>query len=188
MFVVSKISAVKIKLLAKQVLQQARGDAVDEQKLQKLLGDGKLDAHEAKGVIASLHFILSSSARYDVEEDVLTLELQQLGLPNEHTEALVLALREGRAALQAHLADISLALPKLESLRWRVVEDPGPAHAHAVELQLATRAQPPPGAHGAPPAAPSARTLEVRLSTDTLTLLQTELKEAREMLPDEQPR
>ena len=179
MFVVSKISVVKFKLLAKLVLQQACGEKVDEQKLSKLTGDGKLDTHEVKGIVASLHFILSSSARYSVEEEVLALELQQLGLPKEHTEALVATLREGLVRLKSHLAASSLRLPKIESLRWNVEEDTGPTRAHSVELQVALRGQPTPST----PKAPPLRTLGFRLSADMLTLLQAELKAARDLLP-----
>ena len=40
-----------------------------------LLADGKLEPHEAKGVVAALHLILTSGARFDVADDALTLEL-----------------------------------------------------------------------------------------------------------------
>ena len=185
-FVVSKISAVKIKLLAKLVLQQARGEAIDEGKLAKLLGDGKLELHEVKAVVAALHFILASSARFDVSEEQLTLELQQLGLPNEHTEPLMLALHNGRAAMLQHLSEISLRLPRVTSLRWRVVEDLGSARAHALDLQLTVRDQP----HAASPGwTPSpSRVLRFQTTPHGLTFLQAELRAAREVLPtEEQP-
>ena len=143
-FIVSKISAVKIKVVSKLVLQQARGEQVDQAKIAKmLLGDGKFEEHEGKGVVAALHFVLTRSSRFDVAEDVLMSELQQLGLPNEHADALVSALRDGRAPLQRHQAATSLQYPKLEGLQWRVHEDPGPSRAHAVEMQLSVRAPPP---------------------------------------------
>lgn len=180
-FVVAKVSAVKIKLLAKLVLTQARGQPADEEKLAKLLGD-KLEAHERKGIVAALHFILTSSARYDVAEDALALELQQLGLPKEHTEALCAALRDGRAALQEHFADVSLRMPRLESLRWRVHADASDAAggAHAVELLLGVRDQPPPTSSAS--STPPVRPLGFRVDADTLTLLQAELRTAREAI------
>ena len=198
-FVVSKISAVKIKLLAKLVLQQARGEPADEAKLAKLLGD-KLEPHEIKGVVAALHFILTCSARYDVAEEALALELQQLGLPKEHSEALVAALRDGRAAVQQHLANTSLCLPRLESLRWRVHaigaaspddatdhdEAAAQVDAHALELLLGVRDQPAPTAANAEP--PPLRPLGFRLDADTLALLQAELRTAKEAVEAVQPR
>lgn len=175
MFVVSRISAVKFKLLAKLVLQQARGEAVDQDKLAKLLGDGKFETHEVKGVVAALHFILTSSVRYDVQDEVLATELQQLGLPKEHTEALVAALKDGRSPLRAHLAEASLRLPKLEALRWRVHEHTGDAKAHSVELHVGLRDQPALGADAAQP-----RSIGFRVDADTLTLMHAELRAAKE--------
>jgi len=189
-FVVAKVSAVKIKLLAKLVLAQARGQPADESKLAKLLGD-KLEKDEQKGVVAALHFILTSSARYDVAEDALALELQQLGLPKEHTEALVAALHDGRAPLQEHFADASLRLARLESLRWRVHADPSDAAAgaHAVELRLGVRDQPPPTSSAtSATSAPPVRPLGFRLDADALTLLQAELRSAREAIEAVGPR
>ena len=159
------------------MLQQARGTPADEEKLSKLLGD-KLDSHELKGVVAALHFILTSAARHDVAEEALALELQQLGLPKEHTDALVAALRDGRAALQAHLAATSLRLPRLESLRWRVHTDASD-DARALELVLGVRDQPLPTAVG-PDAETPLRPLSVRLNPDTLALLHAELRTARD--------
>ena len=182
-FVVSRISAVKVKLLAKQVLGHARGAApADEEKLAKLLGD-KLEVHETKGVVATLHFILTSSARYDVGEETLANELQQLGLPREHTEALVAVLRDGRPGLREHLAATSLRMPRLESLRWRVhpADAEDEPSAPSVELLLGVRDQMrPTAAAGAEP--PPLRPLGFRLNADTLTLLNAELRTAKEKL------
>ena len=38
-------------------------------------------ASDAKACIAALHFLVSNSAKFDVEDFTLTRELQQLGLP-----------------------------------------------------------------------------------------------------------
>ena len=172
------MSVVKFKVLCKHVLQQTCGSVVDEEKLAKLFGDGKFDVHETKGVVASLHFILASSARYDVAEDTLMLELQQLGLPKEHTEALVGTFRDGRAQLQTFLAETSLRLPKLEALHWRVTEDAGPARAHSADIQLTLKSQVLPGKE------PSReRRIQARLSAETVSLLLAELRAARELCP-----
>ena len=173
-------------MLAKVVMQQARGVAADEERLAKLLGD-KLERHEIKGVIAALHFILTSSARYNVAEEALALELQQLGLPKEHTEALVVALRDGRSSLQEHLAEASLRLPSLESLRWRVHADPSgeDSRAHAVELLLGVRDHPSPTAVSAAPI--PLRPLGFRCDADTLVLLQAELRAAKETIEAAMP-
>ena len=140
-FVVSKISAVRIKLLAAHVVQQALGMDAPPEKAEKLLGDAKLEPPDIKAVVSALHFILCSAARYDVPEDTLAFELQQLGLPREHTEALTHALREGRAALQQHFAACSLQLPRLSSLAWQVPPSPS-ARPLVAESRVTERACP----------------------------------------------
>ena len=109
----------------------------------------------------------------------------QLGLPKEHTDALVGALRDGRAPLQAQLAAESLRLGKLESLRWRVHEDAGAARAHAVEVYLGVRDQataPAASATDSHPQAvpPAVRGVELRMDADTLAILHAEMRAAKE--------
>jgi hypothetical protein len=43
---------------------------------------------DVKAVVASLNFIIFNSAKYNVNGDTVAKELQQLGLPKEHSEAV----------------------------------------------------------------------------------------------------
>jgi len=165
--VLSKISAVRIKLLAAAVVKQDLGS----ERLNKLLGES-FKHDDAMAVVAAIHFILSSATRYDVAEDVLSRELQQLGLPREHTEALVKVQVESRAHLQQLARERSLRLPRLSSLGWRVHESAAGDAAHAVELQL--------GVQEAPGRAPSP--LNLHMTVDTFTLLHSELCAAKEAM------
>ncbi|KAL1496471.1 hypothetical protein AB1Y20_016425 [Prymnesium parvum] len=170
--VLSKISAVRVKLCAAAVAKQAYGEAVPFEKLSKLLGDAKLDAAETKAVVAALHFIVTSAARHDVDSVVLGEELQQLGLPREHTDALTASFVDARQPMQRRFREQSLRLPQLDSLHWRLCEDTGGDGAHAIELQLALRSQ-----HASQP-----RPLSLRLTPQMLTLLRAELQGARERM------
>ena len=176
-FVLSKISAVRIKLLCKHVVERELG-RTQEDKVGKLLGESKLDEAGVKAVVAAVQFILSAAARHDVAEEVLAQELQQLGLPREHTDGLVNAFRDGRAALRQHYAAQSLRLPRLQAVGWELHADPEAAAAHGVDLQL--RVQPPPGGGGG--ADGEARTLRLALTADMFTLLYRELKAARDAM------
>jgi len=175
-FVLSKISALRFKLLAGHIVQQLTGQEVPPAKLAKLLGDAKLDAQDVKAVCAALQYILGSAARYNVEQDVLSHELQQLGLPREHTDGVVKAYSEGRVAMQEHARTQSLRQPRLSALAWQVVEDRSGAGAHAVELQLGVQAQATAGS------APEAERLKVRMSSQTFELMHAELKRGREAM------
>ena len=61
-----------------------------------------------------------SAARHDVEDSTLTNELQQLGLPKEHSDSLCRPYQEQKEGLRAQFAKTSLRLPRVEKLDWRV--------------------------------------------------------------------
>lgn len=58
------------------------------------------------------------SARYDVDVAVVDEELQQLGLPREHSDALSGAIMVGRSEMQRRFRESSLRLPSLDLLQW----------------------------------------------------------------------
>ncbi|XP_067871507.1 COMM domain-containing protein 4 isoform X4 [Heterodontus francisci] len=77
----AKISSVKMKLLCVQVLKDLLGDGIDYEKITKLTADAKFETSDIKATIAVLNFILLSAAKYGVDGESLSSELQQLGLP-----------------------------------------------------------------------------------------------------------
>uniref|UniRef100_A0A7S3F4N2 COMM domain-containing protein n=1 Tax=Haptolina ericina TaxID=156174 RepID=A0A7S3F4N2_9EUKA len=174
--VISKISAIKIRVSATDIVKQAQGEDVPYAKLssEKQLGDPKLKLREedVQAVVAALNFILTSAARHDVDAGTLGDELQQLGLPREHTDALVNAFSKGRAGMQARFFELSLRLPKLESLHWELHEDRGGAAAHAVGLRLGLKSQ---GSDASVP-------LNFRLTSEMLSMLRAELQGARDQM------
>ncbi|XP_059496080.1 COMM domain-containing protein 4 [Stegostoma tigrinum] len=116
----AKISSVKVKLLCVQVLKDLLGDGIDYEKVAKLTSDAKFETSDIKATIAVLNFVLSSAAKYSVDGESLSSELQQLGLPKEHTAALCKSYEDKQTALQDRLKDSSLRLNKLDSVSWRV--------------------------------------------------------------------
>jgi hypothetical protein len=72
----SKVGTVNFKLMVMQVMAELLGGEIDYAKLEKALSD----ASDIKASVAALAFILNSAARYDIENGLLTNELQQLGL------------------------------------------------------------------------------------------------------------
>ncbi|XP_035828771.1 COMM domain-containing protein 4 [Aplysia californica] len=86
--ILSKVTSVKMKLLSVQVLKGMLGAELDYEKVHKLTSDAKFESGDIKASIAALSFILSRAARHHVDADTLANELQQLGLPKEHTSSL----------------------------------------------------------------------------------------------------
>ena len=67
-----------------------------------------------------MHFILANAAKYDVDEPSLSAEIQQLGLPAEHSAAIIQLYGSARNALRKRFSDDSLRLSRLLSTKWRV--------------------------------------------------------------------
>lgn len=109
-----------MKLLAMSVLKDLLGEDLDYEKVQKLTSDAKFETGDIKASIAALSFILSSAAKYDVDAETLANELQQLGLPREHTMSLCRSYSDGHGQLQEHFKRTSLRVSGLDSVQWRV--------------------------------------------------------------------
>lgn len=116
----SKITSVKMRLLCSQVIRDLIGEGIDYVKVEKLTSDAKYELSDIKASIAALSFILSSAAKYSVDGDSLSNELQQLGLPKEHTVALCKVYQDNLAKLQTAFHEKSLKLDKLSGMEWRV--------------------------------------------------------------------
>eukprot|EP00057_Strongylocentrotus_purpuratus_P001657 XP_001200580.2 PREDICTED: COMM domain-containing protein 4 [Strongylocentrotus purpuratus] len=118
--ILSKITSVKMKLLCGQVIKDLLGDKIDFEKVYKLTADAKYESSDVKASIAALSFILSSAAKYNVDGESLSNELQQLGLPKEHSTALSRSYGDKREKMQESFRSRSLRLSKFDSVDWRV--------------------------------------------------------------------
>ncbi|XP_014676077.1 PREDICTED: COMM domain-containing protein 4-like [Priapulus caudatus] len=116
----SKITSVKMKLLCNQVIADLLGKPIDYNKVSKLTADAKYEIGDIKASIACLSFILSSAAKYSVSSESLSNELQQLGLPKEHSTSLCKSYEDSIGMLREELARRSLTLPSVVGLEWRV--------------------------------------------------------------------
>ncbi|KAK2550400.1 COMM domain-containing protein 4 [Acropora cervicornis] len=135
----SKITSVKMRLLCGQVIKDLLGECIDYGKVEKLTSDAKYDLSDVKASIAALSFILSSAAKYRVDGDSLSNELQQLGLPKEHSVALCKTYADNLVKLQGAFLQRSLKVNKLSELQWRVDYVLGSSELHEIkepEVQL----------------------------------------------------
>ncbi len=116
------MSSVRIKLICKQILAQLLGNPINAEKLKKLTTGERLnfDTQDVKAMVAALTFILSNATKFDVSEDVLIIELEQLGLPQDICKAVVRVFSASKAELLQHFRAQSLQLPRLQGVEWRV--------------------------------------------------------------------
>ena len=116
----SKMSSVKMKLLCVQVMSEMTGHSIDYVKAAKLTSDARFDIGDIKAAIAALNFIFASSARQNVDGETVSSELQQLGLPKEHSHALSKVYDEKLGLLQSTLRQQSMRVSRLNGIEWRV--------------------------------------------------------------------
>ncbi|KAF5902551.1 COMM domain-containing protein 4-like [Clarias magur] len=109
-----------MKLLCAQVVKDILDEGIDYDKVAKLTSDAKFESGDIKASVAVLSFILSSAAKHDVDSESLSSELQQLGLPKEHTTGLCKSYEDKHTVLQEKLKESSLRLGHLEAVNWRV--------------------------------------------------------------------
>ncbi|KAM9807957.1 COMM domain-containing protein 4 [Neosynchiropus ocellatus] len=173
----AKLSSVKMKLLCAQVLKHLLGEGIDFDKITKLTADAKFESGDVKASIAVLSFIFSSAAKHDVDSESLSSELQQLGLPKEHTTGLCKSYEDKLSVLQEKLRETSLRLGRLEAVSWRVDYTLSSSELREVNepvVQLKLQSQ---GAESG-----SSETTVVSLSADKFRVLLTELKQVQTMM------
>uniref|UniRef100_A0A672RDQ7 COMM domain-containing protein 4-like n=1 Tax=Sinocyclocheilus grahami TaxID=75366 RepID=A0A672RDQ7_SINGR len=160
MSTLARMSSVKMKLLCVQVVKDLLDEGID---VRQQSGD-------IKASIAVLSFILSSAAKHDVDSESLSSELQQLGLPKEHTTGLCKSYEDKHSALQEKLRESSLRLGRLEAVNWRVDYTLSSSELKQVNeptVQLRLQAQ--------DPETDSTQTTVVTITADKFRVLLTEL-------------
>ncbi|XP_051979191.1 COMM domain-containing protein 4-like [Xyrauchen texanus] len=173
----ARISSVKMKLLCVQVIKYLLDEGIDYDKISKLTSDAKFESGDVKASIAVLSFILSNAAKHDVDSESLSSELQQLGLPKEHTTGLCKSYEDKHNALQEKLRESSLRLGRLEAVNWRVdytlsSSELKEVNEPTVQLRLQARN----------PETDSRETTVVSVTADKFRVLLTELKQAQVMM------
>ncbi len=145
-------------------------------KVDSLVQKSNLTSGDVKGAVAGLDFILQSGCKYNVSDETLSLELNQLGLPKEHCEALAKVYQANKEAMQQRLRAQTLQLTRLDAARpleWRV------------DYLLATNALPdvhaPTARFRLPLVAPNGdqRAVAFELDHEQLRVLLLELREAK---------
>ena len=83
-------------------------EQLENEKLEKLSTDAKLEINDIKSCVALIEFILKCSAKHSCNGDTLSSELQQLGLPKEHSTSICKVYDENQNKLETFLKNSSL--------------------------------------------------------------------------------
>ncbi|XP_068082179.1 COMM domain-containing protein 4 isoform X2 [Anabrus simplex] len=113
---IARMTSIKMKLLCQEIAKQFSGESLDYEKVKKLTADARFEIGDAKAAVAALTFIMTSSAQHGVDEEALNSELQQLGLPREHSLALCRVYSEQLSILTQVLRASSLRFGMLKNV------------------------------------------------------------------------
>jgi len=84
----TKISSVKLRILSNQICKFILKKGENMEDIKKILLDLNLNEKDASIVISVLDFIFRNAAKFNIEDNYLNQELQQLGLPQEIAESI----------------------------------------------------------------------------------------------------
>jgi len=112
----SQMSPSKMKNLAQLVVKSIIDEGIDEEKMKKFGQDSKIETTNLKAIIAALDMIFTSSARNSVSPADLSSELQQLGLPREHSTVISRLHTDNCAQITTLLTGQSLRINRVASV------------------------------------------------------------------------
>ena len=93
-------SCVRIKFTCQEIIQNELNDErINYKKVSALVGNEKVET-----VVTLLHWILRQACQYNAPLEILTLELEQLGLPSETAYVIVNSYRKVMDRLKTHFA------------------------------------------------------------------------------------
>lgn len=81
---------------------------IEKEKLEKLANDTKLESNDIKACVSLLEFVLKCSVKYNCNGEILSSELQQLGLPKEHSTSICKVYEDIQLKLENCLKNSSL--------------------------------------------------------------------------------
>lgn len=90
LFYASRLNLHTFELLCESVkLTIFAGGELDKSSFDKLeLNEEQFDIDDARACFAAINYIVSNTCLFQVEGQTLTAELEQLGLPSEHSQLL----------------------------------------------------------------------------------------------------
>lgn len=91
----------------------------------------------AKATVAAVKFLISSAVRYHVTAAVFNNELQQLGLPKEHSNVICSKFEEYFDALREHHFNVTFRQTQLADIHLEEEEEAAAAEGYT-NIQLTT--------------------------------------------------
>ncbi len=118
--IVAKLSTKQITFFAEQVIKQLLGKDLAYDKLDKLAQVVKFTRSDVKAALAAVNYVLDHATRYNVERKILGTEMQQLGLHEDLTNAVLDVYFKKKDTILALYKQKEFKLETIEKIDWRV--------------------------------------------------------------------
>ena len=115
---ITKITPVKLRILGNLICKYIMKEG-DTQKINKILEEMNLSSEEITIVISSLCFIIKSSAKFNVDDLMLSQELQQLGLPQDNADAISKVYKKNKEILRKYLKEDIFSFNKTNDIHFK---------------------------------------------------------------------
>ena len=114
----SKITPIKHRILGNLICKYIMKEG-DTQKIKKMLEEMNLTQEEITIVISSLCFIIKSSAKFNVDDMMLSQELQQLGLPQDIADAISKVYKRNKDILRNYLKQDIFSFNRVSDVHYK---------------------------------------------------------------------
>ena len=114
----TKITPVKLRILGNLICKYIMKEG-DTQKIKKMLEEMNLSSEEVTIVISSLCFIIKSSAKFNVDDIMLSQELQQLGLPQDIADSISKVYKKNKDILRNYLKEDIFSFNKVNDVHYK---------------------------------------------------------------------
>ena len=114
----SKITPIKHRILGNLICKYIMKEG-DTQKIKKMLEEMNLTQEEITIVISSLCFIIKSSAKFNVDDMMLSQELQQLGLPQDIADAISKVYKKNKDVLRNYLKQDIFSFNRVSDVHYK---------------------------------------------------------------------
>ena len=118
--IVAKLSTKQITFFAEQVIKQLLGKDLAYDKLDKLAQVVKFTRSDVKAALAAVNYVLDHATRYNAERKILGTEMQQLGLHEDLTNAVLDVYFKKKDTILALYKQKEFKLETIEKIDWRV--------------------------------------------------------------------
>jgi len=116
----TKISAIRLRMLCNNVANFIINNGKNYKEIQKALDDMNFSESEGKTIFSLLDFIIRSSIKFDVAENILSNELQQLGLPQENADAITKIFKNQKENLRNKLKEDVFSFSRIKNVNYKI--------------------------------------------------------------------